>query len=105
MAAALVLVLAAVPTASATEIGGEAAYLAAEGPVQRSGFWGSSPGISDRQVLSIGYTACGFYARGMSDEQVLREMVPWAEEIRGSRAYDVGLRGVRNANRYLCPQH
>jgi hypothetical protein len=100
--------LVSVPAASAAESAAStAAYLAAQGPVQRSGFWGSPANISDGAVLDIGYTACTFYSRGMSDAQVLREMVPWAAELAASdrHAYDVGLQGVRDAHRYICPQY
>ena len=103
-AVVLAVALSAVPAASAAGVTGEGSYLAAEGPIQRSGFWGSYPGITDREILSIGYTACRFYGRGMSDVQVLREMVPWAPELAtDSRAYQLGLQAARNAHRYLCP--
>lgn len=104
--AALVLI-AASPAAAAASSSSQAAYLAAQGPIQRSGFWGSPAGISDAAIIDIGQTACSFYARGMSDAQVLAQMVPWAGELAASdrHAYDVGLQGVRDAHRYICPQY
>lgn len=102
----LAVVLATGSGSASAALNGEAAYLAEQGPIQRSGFWGSGPGIEDRSVLSIGYTACSFYARGMSDAQVLQEMVPWADELdTASRAYQTGLQGMRTAHRCLCPQY
>lgn len=100
-ALAAVLLLALAPMSVAAPVGGEQAYLVEQGPVQRSGFWGSAPSISDAQVLSIGYTVCELHARGLSDVDVLAVMAAHRPPP-GSRAYEVGLDGVRDAIRYLC---
>jgi len=101
------LALAGVPAAAAestavTAQTGLSGYLAVEGPIQRSGFWGSAAGISDEQVLAIGYTQCDLRKRGLSDLQVLTQMAGY-QPTPGTPAYDVGLASVRNAVRFICP--
>lgn len=78
-------------------------YVDAQGPVQRSGFWGSESTISDAQVVSIGYTTCRLLGRGLSELQVLGKMAGYLPPV-GSEARVVGLTGVRDARRYLCPR-
>lgn len=95
---------AAVPTAAAGAglTLTERQYIAEQGPVQRSGFWGSQSTISDNAVLNIGYVACGLHNRGLSDLQVLTDMIGYTPPT-GSQAYTVGIDGVRDAVRFICP--
>jgi len=81
---------------------GEDRYVAEQGPVQRSGFWGSPAAISDGQVLSIGYTACAYHKQGLADIDVLAKMIGY-RPAEGTRAYTVGVDGVHDAVRYICP--
>lgn len=104
-----IVVLVAIPAAAVPTVaaGGslsltERQYIAEQGPVQRSGFWGSQSTISDQAVLSIGYIACGLHKQGLSDLEVLTAQIGYTPPPK-SQAYIVGMDGVRDAVRFICP--
>jgi hypothetical protein len=106
--AAAALLVATVPAATApaaatAALASEAQYIAAQGPIQRSGYWGSHPNLHDSEVLEIGRIACSYIVRGYSDPLVVQFMVPPDLAPVGSAGHGKALEAVRDARRYLCP--
>jgi hypothetical protein len=109
LAAAAVLLLAAMPAAATAPAAAtsaratEAGYLAAQRDIQRGGYWGSHPNISDGEIVSIGLSACTWITRGLSDAAVVRMQAPASLVPTGTRQYEAALQAVRDARRHLCP--
>lgn len=107
LAAVAVLLLAAVPAATpaaaTSALASEAGYLAAQAPIQRSGYWGSHPNISDGEILEIGRVACTWITRGLNDAAVVRMQAPADLVPTGTPQYETALQAVRDARTHLCP--
>lgn len=100
---AAVVPAAAAPTPARTLAASEAGYLAAQRDIQRSGYWGSHPNIPDSQILQVGYTACNWISRGLSDAAVVRMQLSADLVPTGTRPYETALQAVRDARTHLCP--
>jgi hypothetical protein len=108
LAAVAVLLAAAVPAGAApaaatAALATEAGYLAAQRDIQRSGYWGSHPNISDGEIVSIGLSACTWITRGLSDAAVVRMQAPASLVPTGTPQYATALQAVSDARRHLCP--
>lgn len=109
LAAAAVLLLAALPAAATAPAAAtsaratEAGYLAAQRDIQRGGYWGSHPNISDGEIVGIGLTACRFIRLGFSDAAVVRMQAPASLVPTGTPQYATALQAVSDARRHLCP--